>query len=78
LLAVAMLAADGTDDGQALREKLLAWRAARRDEVLAQRLEDDGVAAGVPELSLAEMHGVRVSALGVVTDEAEELPEVGL
>jgi 5-(carboxyamino)imidazole ribonucleotide mutase len=39
LLAIAMLAT--TDP--ALREKLVAWRATRRDEVLAQRL-DDGVA----------------------------------
>jgi 5-(carboxyamino)imidazole ribonucleotide mutase len=37
LLAVAMLAAGG--DGE-LRAKLVAWRAARRDEVLAQRLDD--------------------------------------
>ena len=37
LLAVAMLA---TTDG-ALREKLVAWRAARRDEVLAQTVGDE-------------------------------------
>jgi 5-(carboxyamino)imidazole ribonucleotide mutase len=37
LLAVAMLAAAGDVP---LREKLVAWRAARRDEVLAQGLED--------------------------------------
>jgi 5-(carboxyamino)imidazole ribonucleotide mutase len=38
LMAVAMLAAAGDVE---LREKLIAWRAARRDEVLAQTLEDD-------------------------------------
>jgi 5-(carboxyamino)imidazole ribonucleotide mutase len=38
LLAVAMLAAAGDVE---LREELIAWRAARRDEVLAQTLEDD-------------------------------------
>jgi 5-(carboxyamino)imidazole ribonucleotide mutase len=37
LLAVAMLAAAGDTE---LREKLIAWRAARRDEVLAQGLDD--------------------------------------
>ena len=37
LLAVAMLA---TTDG-VLREKLVAWRAARRDEVLAQTVGDE-------------------------------------
>ena len=37
LLAVGMLAAAGD---AALRDKLVAWRAARRDEVLAQGLED--------------------------------------
>ncbi len=37
LLAVGMLAAAGDVE---LREKLMAWRAARRDEVLAQGLED--------------------------------------
>ncbi len=41
LLAVAMLA---TTDA-ALREKLVAWRAARRDEVLAQGLGEDEVDA---------------------------------
>ena len=37
LMAVAMLAAAGD---VALREKLIAWRAVRRDEVLAQELGD--------------------------------------
>jgi 5-(carboxyamino)imidazole ribonucleotide mutase len=37
LMAVAMLAAAGD---VALRDKLIAWRAARRDEVLAQGLDD--------------------------------------
>lgn len=37
LMAVAMLAAAGD---VALRDKLIAWRAARRDEVLAQELSD--------------------------------------
>jgi 5-(carboxyamino)imidazole ribonucleotide mutase len=37
LLAVAMLAAAGDVP---LREKLIAWRASRRDEVLAQGLDD--------------------------------------
>ena len=37
LLAVAMLAAAGDTE---LRAKLVAWRAARREEVLAQTLED--------------------------------------
>jgi 5-(carboxyamino)imidazole ribonucleotide mutase len=37
LLAIAVLA---TTDA-ALREKLIAWRAARRDEVLAQTLSDE-------------------------------------
>jgi 5-(carboxyamino)imidazole ribonucleotide mutase len=37
LLAIAMLA---TTDA-ALREKLIAWRAARRDEVLVQTVEED-------------------------------------
>jgi 5-(carboxyamino)imidazole ribonucleotide mutase len=37
LLAVAMLAAGGDAE---LRAKLVAWRAARRDEVLAQGLDD--------------------------------------
>jgi len=41
LLAVAMLA---TTDA-ALRTKLVAWRAARRDEVLAQMIEEDEVGA---------------------------------
>jgi len=41
LLAVAMLA---TTDAK-LREKLVAWRAARRDEVLAQTVGEDGVDA---------------------------------
>jgi 5-(carboxyamino)imidazole ribonucleotide mutase len=41
LLAVAMLA---TTDG-ALQEKLIAWRAARRDEVLAQVVGEDEVGA---------------------------------
>jgi 5-(carboxyamino)imidazole ribonucleotide mutase len=39
LLAVAMLAT--TDAG--LRERLIAWRAARRDEVLAQELPAQAV-----------------------------------
>src|SRR5258707_9076214 len=39
LLAVAMLA---TTDA-ALQEKLIAWRAARRDEVLAQVVGEDGI-----------------------------------
>ena len=37
LMAVAMLAAAGD---AALRDKLIAWRAARRDEVLEQQLDD--------------------------------------
>jgi 5-(carboxyamino)imidazole ribonucleotide mutase len=41
LLAVAMLA---TTDA-ALREKLIAWRASRRDEVLAQTVGEDEVGA---------------------------------
>ena len=41
LLAIAMLA---TTDA-ALREKLVAWRAARRDEVLAQVVGEDEVGA---------------------------------
>jgi 5-(carboxyamino)imidazole ribonucleotide mutase len=41
LLAVAMLA---TTDA-ALRQKLVAWRAARRDEVLAQTVGEDEVGA---------------------------------
>ena len=41
LLAVAMLAT--TDTG--LQERLLAWRAARRDEVLAQVIGQDEVGA---------------------------------
>jgi 5-(carboxyamino)imidazole ribonucleotide mutase len=41
LLAVAMLAT--TDTG--LQERLLAWRAARRDEVLAQVIGEDEVGA---------------------------------
>jgi 5-(carboxyamino)imidazole ribonucleotide mutase len=41
LLAVAMLAT--TDES--LREKLVAWRAARRDEVLAQTVGEDEVDA---------------------------------
>ena len=41
LLAVAMLA---TTDAK-LREKLVAWRVARRDEVLAQTVGEDGVDA---------------------------------
>jgi 5-(carboxyamino)imidazole ribonucleotide mutase len=41
LLAIAMLA---TTDA-ALREKLIAWRAARRDEVLAQVVGEDEVGA---------------------------------
>jgi 5-(carboxyamino)imidazole ribonucleotide mutase len=41
LLAIAMLA---TTDA-ALQQKLVAWRAARRDEVLAQTIEDDEVGA---------------------------------
>ena len=41
LLAVAMLA---TTD-KALRERLIAWRAARRDEVLAQVIGEDEVGA---------------------------------
>ncbi len=39
LLAISMLAA-GKDGDRALREQLLAWRAARRDEVLAQVVGD--------------------------------------
>jgi 5-(carboxyamino)imidazole ribonucleotide mutase len=38
LMAVAMLAAAGDTE---LRDKLIAWRAARRDEVLAQTLDDE-------------------------------------
>ena len=38
LMAVAMLAAAGDTP---LREKLIAWRATRRDEVLAQTLDDE-------------------------------------
>jgi 5-(carboxyamino)imidazole ribonucleotide mutase len=41
LLAVAMLA---TTDA-ALQKKLVEWRAARRDEVLAQVIEEDEVGA---------------------------------
>jgi 5-(carboxyamino)imidazole ribonucleotide mutase len=41
LLAAQILAT--TDD--ALREKISAWRAARRDEVLGQVLRDDGFEA---------------------------------
>jgi 5-(carboxyamino)imidazole ribonucleotide mutase len=41
LLAVAMLA---TTDA-VLQKKLVAWRAARRDEVLAQGIEEDEVGA---------------------------------
>jgi 5-(carboxyamino)imidazole ribonucleotide mutase len=41
LLAVAMLA---TTDAS-LREKLVAWRASRRDEVLAQVVGEDEVGA---------------------------------
>ena len=41
LLAIAMLA---TTDA-ALREKLITWRASRRDEVLAQTVGEDGVGA---------------------------------
>ena len=41
LLAIAMLA---TTDA-ALREKLVAWRASRRDEVLSQSIEDDEAGA---------------------------------
>ena len=41
LLAIAMLA---TTDA-ALREKLVAWRGSRRDEVLSQSIEDDEVGA---------------------------------
>jgi 5-(carboxyamino)imidazole ribonucleotide mutase len=41
LLAAQILAT--TDEG--LREKISAWRAARRDEVLAQTLSDDGFEA---------------------------------
>ncbi len=46
LLAVQMLA---TTDAQ-LRSKLVAWRAARRAEVLAQRLEDNPEATGGAEV----------------------------
>lgn len=42
LLAVAILA---TTDA-ALQQKLVAWRAARRDEVLAQTLDDEDESAG--------------------------------
>ncbi|MCU1323214.1 MAG: phosphoribosylaminoimidazole carboxylase, catalytic subunit [Acidobacteriaceae bacterium] len=42
LMAVAMLAAAGD---VALRDKLIAWRASRRDEVLAQGLDDLELAA---------------------------------
>jgi 5-(carboxyamino)imidazole ribonucleotide mutase len=45
LLAIGMLAAGETGDA-ALREKLITWRASRRDEVLAQTLEDGAVGAG--------------------------------
>jgi 5-(carboxyamino)imidazole ribonucleotide mutase len=45
LLAIGMLAAGETGDA-ALREKLIAWRASRRDEVLAQTLEDAAVVEG--------------------------------
>src|ERR1700722_7746156 len=38
LFAVAMLAADGSEAGAALAEKLAAWRAARTAEVLGQEL----------------------------------------
>ena len=38
LFAVAMLAADGSETGAALGEKLTAWRAERTAEVLAQEL----------------------------------------
>jgi 5-(carboxyamino)imidazole ribonucleotide mutase len=41
LLAIAMLA---TTDAP-LREKLITWRASRRDEVLAQTVGEDGVGA---------------------------------
>ena len=41
LLAIAMLA---TTDAE-LREQLVAWRAARRDEVLAQTVGEDEVDA---------------------------------
>jgi 5-(carboxyamino)imidazole ribonucleotide mutase len=40
LLAIGMLAAGATGDAT-LREKLTAWRAARRDEVLAQVVGED-------------------------------------
>src|SRR5277367_649774 len=42
LLAIGMLAAGEAGDA-ALREKLIAWRASRRDEVLAQTLEEGDV-----------------------------------
>jgi 5-(carboxyamino)imidazole ribonucleotide mutase len=41
LLAVAMLATTDSD----LQERLVAWRAARRDEVLTQVVEEDEVGA---------------------------------
>jgi 5-(carboxyamino)imidazole ribonucleotide mutase len=41
LLAIAMLA---TTDAS-LQEKLVAWRAARRDEVLAQKIGEDEASA---------------------------------
>jgi 5-(carboxyamino)imidazole ribonucleotide mutase len=44
LLAVQMLA---TTDSE-LQAKLIAWRAARRDEVLAQSLEESPVSEGLP------------------------------
>jgi 5-(carboxyamino)imidazole ribonucleotide mutase len=45
LLAIGMLAAGEAGDAE-LREKLIAWRASRRDEVLAQTLEDAAVVEG--------------------------------
>src|SRR5271168_4012284 len=45
LLAIGMLAAGETGNAE-LREKLIAWRASRRDEVLAQTLEDAAVVEG--------------------------------
>jgi 5-(carboxyamino)imidazole ribonucleotide mutase len=45
LLAIGMLAAGKAGDAT-LRERLLAWRASRRDEVLAQSLEEAGAIEG--------------------------------
>ena len=45
LLAIGMLAAGEAGDA-ALRERLIAWRANRRNEVLAQTLEDAAMVEG--------------------------------